>query len=329
MLALNGAKQRLMSLALGVGVLVPVQESLAAGPAPVYLGSASSFTLLAGAAVTTTGGGIINGDVGASPITGTAIHLTQAQVNGTIYSVDATGPAGSVISPALLSAAKGDLTTAFNDAAGRTPIPTGPYLNPGSGNLGGLNLAAGLYKFTGTALITGSDLTLTGGPDDVWIFQIAADLEVGSTVHVTLAGGALARNIFWQVGTSATIGTFAVFKGIILADQAITLNTSSAMDGKALASIAGVTFNGDVGGSQTTPDAPVITSISRTPDGSVTLVVRTTPFDLLTLQTSTTMTPGSWKTVASDTPVSSPWTYVHNARLASGPKRFYRAFVTP
>ena len=220
--------------------------------------------------VTTTGGGIINGDVGASPISGSAIHLTDAQVNGTIYAVDAAGPAGSVINSELLLAAKGDLKTAFNDAAGRSPIPSGPFLNPGAGNLGGLNLAPGLYKFTGTALITGSDLTLTGGPDDVWIFQIAADLQVGSTVQVILAGGAQARNIFWQVGTSAVVGTFAVFKGTILADQAITMNTSSAMDGKALAMIAGVTFNGDVGGNQTTLEPPVFTSISRASNGTVT-----------------------------------------------------------
>jgi type VI secretion system secreted protein VgrG len=178
-------------------------------------------------------------------------------------------------------------------------------------------------------MITGSDLTLTGGPDDVWIFQIAADLQVGSTVHVILAGGAQARNIFWQVGTSAVIGTFSVFKGTILAKQSVTMNTSSSMDGRALASIAGVTFNGDVGGSQITTEPPVITSITRAPDGTVTLVVRTTPFILLTLQTSTTLLPGSWKTIASDTPVSSPWTYVHHAKLATGPKRFYRAFLTP
>jgi hypothetical protein len=325
----GGARHRLMGLALAVGVIAVPQMLAAAGPDPVYLGSAGSFTILAGAAVTTTGGGIINGDVGASPITGAAIHLTDAQVNGTIYAVDAAGPAGAVISPALLSAAKGDLTTAFNDAAGRTPIPSGPFLNPGGGNLGGLNLAPGLYKFTGTALITGANVTLTGGPEDVWIFQIASDLQVGTSVHVILAGGALARNIFWQVGTSATIGTFAVFKGIILADQAITLNTSSAMDGKALASIAGVTFNGDVGGGQTTPEAPAFIRISKAPAGAVTLVLRTTPFCLLTLQTSTTLNPGIWKTIASDTPVSSQWSYVHNATLASGPKRFYRAFITP
>lgn len=312
-----------------LAVLATQTSAFAAGPEPVYLGAAAQFTILAGAAITSTGGGLINGDVGASPISGSAIGVTQAQVNGTIYAVDAAGPADSVISPEILSDAMGALTTAYNDAAGRSPAPTGPFLNPGAGNLGGLNLAAGLYKFTGTALITGSNLTLTGGPDDVWIFQIAADLQVGSTVQVILAGGAQARNIFWQVGTSAVIGTFSVFKGTILADQAITMNTSSVMDGRALASVAGVTFNGDVGGSQITVEPPVFTSITRATDGAVTLVLRTTPFILLTLQTSTTLLPGSWKTIASDTPVSTPWTYIHNARLATGPKRFYRAFLTP
>ena len=315
--------------AAAMTVLAMQTSVFAAGPDPVYLGAAAPFTILAGAAVTSTGGGLINGNVGASPISGAAIGVTQAQVNGTIYAVDAAGPAGSVISPEILSDAMGDLTTAYNDAAGRSPIPTGPFLNPGAGNLGGLSLAAGLYKFTSTALITGSDLTLTGGPDDVWIFQIAADLQVGSTVHVILAGGAQAKNIFWQVGTSAVIGTFSVFKGTILAKQSITMNTSSAMDGRALASVAGVTFNGNVGGSQITTEPPVFTSITRATDGTVTLVLRTTPFILLTLQTSTTLLPGSWKTIASDTPVSSPWTYKHNATLATGPKRFYRAFITP
>ena len=176
-LKISGTKQILAGLFLAAAFMASPRALLAAGPAPVNLGSCAHFTILAGAAITTTGGGIINGDVGASPITGAAIHLTQAQVNGTIYTVDAAGPAGSVIDAALLTAAKGDLTTAINDAAGRTPVPTGPFLNPGlipgSGNIGGMNLAPGLYKFTGTALITGSDVTLTGGPDDVWIFQIA------------------------------------------------------------------------------------------------------------------------------------------------------------
>src|ERR1039457_559590 len=132
-LKMAGTKRILMGLVLAVALLAPPGTLVAAGPAPVNLGSAAQFTILAGAAVTTTGGGIIKGDVGASPITGTAIHLTQAQVNGTIYAVDAAGPAGSVIDPTLLATAKGDLTKAINDAAGRTPIPSGPFLNPGAG----------------------------------------------------------------------------------------------------------------------------------------------------------------------------------------------------
>ena len=103
----------LISIVLAMIFMVP-SRTLAAGPAPVDLGSVAHFTILAGAGITTTGGGIINGDIGASPITGAAIHLAQAQVNGIIYAVDAAGPAGSVIAPALLTTAKGNLMTAFN-----------------------------------------------------------------------------------------------------------------------------------------------------------------------------------------------------------------------
>lgn len=319
---------RLAKMFLGVAALVAAQlPANAAGPAPVDLKSAGRFAILSGAAITTTGGGSIQGDVGASPIAGAAIHLTQAQVTGTIFAVDATGPAGSVIDPALLLAAKGDLTIAYNDAAGRTPVPSGPFLNPGAGNIGGLNLIAGLYKFTGTAMVTGAHVTLTGGPDDVWIFQIASDLQVGSGIHVILAGGAQSRNIFWQVGTSATIGTSAVFKGTILADQSITMNTSSTMEGRALAFSAGVTFNGEAGGLPM-PPAPVFTDISRTFEGEVTLTLKTTPNYLLTLQTSIDLTIGSWTTIATATPVTEVWTFVHDAAHATGPKRFYRAFIT-
>jgi hypothetical protein len=302
--------------------------SVSAGQAPINLRSAAHFTLLAGAAITTTGGGVINGDVGASPISGAAIDLTQAQVNGTIYTVDATGPAGSVIDPGLLLTAKGDLTLAMNEADGRTPVPAGPYLNPGAGNIGGMNLGPGLYKFTGTALITGSHLTLTGGPDEVWIFQIASDLQVGSTVHVILAGGAQARNIFWQVGTSANIGTFAVFKGTILADQAIVMMTSSTLEGRALAFTAGVTYNGN-GGALPVPKKPEFTSITRAASGDIALVVRTTPYCPLVLQTTTDLlAPDSWVTIATDTPVTDLWSFTHPAAGAAGPRRFYRATIS-
>jgi hypothetical protein len=224
-----------------LALAIPCQLE-AAGPAPVNLLSTANFVILAGAAVTTTGGGIINGDVGASPIAGSAIGVTCSQVNGTIYAVDASGPPCAVINATLLTQAKNDLTTAYNDAAGRT-IPTAT--NPGGGNLGGLSLAPGLYKMTTTTLITGSDLTLAGGPNDVWIFQCAQDLQLGSGIKVILTGGAQANNIYWQVGTSAVLGTFSVFNGNILASQAITMDTSSTMNGRALAFSAGVTFNGN------------------------------------------------------------------------------------
>jgi len=324
----NGTKQKLIGLVLAVAFMAPHQRLMAAGPAPVNLGSTAHFMILSGAAVTTTGGGTINGDVGASPITGAAIHLTQAQVIGTIYTVDAAGPAGSVIAPSMLTTAKGDLTKAINDAAGRTPVPTGTFLNPGSWNIGGLNLGPGLYKFTGTALLSGSDVTLTGGSDDVWIFQVAKDLEEGSRRQVILAGGAQARNIFWQVGTSATIGTFAVFKGTILAAQAITMDTSSTMEGRALAFTAGVTFDGNAG-TLPMPSAIEITSISRTAAKGVTVVLSTTPYCLLTLQTSPDMSPGSWTTIATATPSTNTWSFTDHNAMAPETRLFFRAFITP
>lgn len=219
-----GTTHMLKSLILAAAVMASQTLVMAAGPDPVYLGEAAHFTILAGAAITTTGGGIIDGDVGAYPIAGSAIGIPPVQVNGTIYA---------------------------RDAAGRTPVPTGDQLNPNGGNLGGLNLPPDLYKITATAYITGSDVTLTGGPDDVWIFMCDQDLVVGSGIKVILAGCTRAKNVFWQVGTSATIGTGAVFKGTIIADQAVVMESTSTIEGRALAFSAGVTFNGTGG---TLPD---------------------------------------------------------------------------
>src|ERR1039458_2166521 len=167
-----------------------------------------------------------------------------------------------------------------------------------------------------------------GGCPEVWLFQIGDDSRVGSMVHVILAGGAQARNIFWQVGTSVTIGTFAVFKGTIMSDQAIVMNTSSAMDGRAWAFTAGVTFNGNVG-ELPTPKSPVFTGISRTTTNSVTVVLSTTPFFLVTLQSSPGLSPPNWTTIATNTPVTSPWTFTHINVMATVTQRFYRAFITP
>ena len=128
--------------------------------------------------------------------------------------------------------------------------------------IGGLTLVPGLYKFTGEAHIEGSDVTLEGGPDDVWIFQCAVDLQMEAGVNrsVILAGGARAKNIFWQVGTAAVLGTYSVFKGTIMAGTSITMDLGGTMEGRALA-FAQVTF-GSSGGSlpSTNGSSQVITN---------------------------------------------------------------------
>ncbi len=270
-----------------LALAIPLQL-LAAGPAPLNLLTTANFVILSGAAITTTGGGIINGNIGASPIAGSAIGVPCSQINGTIYAVDASGPPCAVINATLLTQAKNDLTTAYNDAAGRTPVPSGPFLNPNGGNIGGLNLVPGLYKFTTTALITGSDVTLTGGPNDVWIFQCAADLQLGSGIKVILAGGALAKNIFWQVGTSAVLGTTSVFHGTILANQAITMNTGSTMEGRALAFSAGVTFNGNGAAAPTTNTSGIV--VQQPLGTNLVNGVATNGFGSVAIGTNTTLT---------------------------------------
>ena len=235
---LNTTKRILLGVGLAVAVMLPHPDAKAA-QTPVDLRSASRFAVLAGSGITSIPTSALKGDVGLSPSARSKITgLTQPEVNGSIFAADDGGAVA-----VMLTQAQGDLTTAYNDAAGRTPIPTGPFLNPGSGNLGGLTLVPGLYKFTGEALISGSDLTLTGSASDVWIFQIGSALTVANGIHVVLAGGAQASNIYWQVGTSATLGTTVIFKGSILADQSIALQTLATLDGRALARIAAVTLD--------------------------------------------------------------------------------------
>jgi len=211
---------------------------VAPGLQPVSLGHAAHYAVLAGYAVTNVPASIILGDVGVSPsaestITGfsqtrVGTYSTSNQVTGFIFAADHDSP-----TPINLGLAKGDLTIAINDAAGRTPVPVGAFLDPGTGNLAGLTLVPGLYKFTGSAIAT-TDFTLTGGVNDVWIFQIATNLNISNGVHVYVTGGAQARNIFWQVGTEATLGTTVIFHGTIMADAGITMNTGATLYGRAL-----------------------------------------------------------------------------------------------
>jgi hypothetical protein len=222
-------------------------QAVAQSPQPaVNLRSSANFVVLGASLISNIPTSSVTGDVGLSPATGGNITgFGPLEVVGVVYAVDASGPAGSVPDATRLTAAKGDLTTAYNDAVGRTPVPSGPFLNPdnGTGNIGGQTLVPGLYKFTSSLAITGSNLTLAGGANDVWIFQIASNLNVGNGIQVILSGGARAANIFWQVGTSAILGTTSAFKGTILADQSVSMNSGASLEGRALARIAAVTLS--------------------------------------------------------------------------------------
>ena len=227
-------------------VTVTVAVTVVKGPAPVNLGTAGTFVILAKTGVTTTGTTAVVGDIGVSPaaasfITGfgliadsTNTFSTSSLVTGKVYAADYAPP-----TPANMTAAVSDMQTAFSDAAGRT-LPD--FTELGAGNISGLTLVPGLYKWGTGVLITGVGVTLSGGANDVWIFQIAQDLTVNNSAIVTLVGGAQAKNIFWQVAGQATLGTAADFKGILLSQTLIALNTGAKMSGRALSQTA-VTLN--------------------------------------------------------------------------------------
>jgi ice-binding like protein len=199
---------------------------------PVPLGSAANFGVLAGSAVTNTGATVVSGSLGVSP--GTSVSgFPPGVVNGVIHAGDATAAQGQV-----------DLTTAYTNAAGRPP---GTVV---AGDIGGQTLTPGVYTSSSTLGITGN-LTLTGA--GVYIFQIASGLTTASGSQVILAGGATADNIFWQVGSSATLGTTSILYGDILAQASITENTGAVLHGRALARTGAVTLQGNT---DLNPDGP-------------------------------------------------------------------------
>jgi hypothetical protein len=201
----------------------------------VNLLSAANFAILSKSGVTDVPKSSINGNVGTSPITGAALLVACTEVVGTIYTVDAAGPLPCrVPNASLLTTAVLNMESAYNNAAGRT---NPNYLNLGAGNIGGLTLRPGLYKWT-TGLIIPTNVTLSGGPNDVWIFQIAGTLTAGSAVQVILSGGALAKNIFWQVAGAATLGTTSHFEGNILGKTGINMQTGASINGRLLAQTA-------------------------------------------------------------------------------------------
>ncbi|MDB5761752.1 MAG: hypothetical protein JWQ21_747 [Herminiimonas sp.] len=204
------------------------------GPAPVNLRTGGNFVILAQSAITNIPSSAVTGDVGLSPATGAGVGLTCAEVTGTIYSVDAAGPLPCRVTDATrLTAAIGDKGTAYTDAAGRAP----DYTELGAGNIGGLNLGPATYKWSSGVLIP-TNVTLTGGPNDVWIFQIAQGLTVSNGVQIILAGGALAKNVYWQTFAAADIGTTAQFNGVILSQTSIAMKTGASINGRLLAGTA-------------------------------------------------------------------------------------------
>ncbi len=222
---MDGTKRMLMGLAFGFAVLFARRDATAV-QAIVPLGSAAKFAILAATTVTSTGATTVNGHLGVSP--GTAV-TGSLKVSGMIH---AGGPTAA--------RAQGDLTAAYNEAAERTV----GALTVG-GNLGGLTLTPGLYKSTSSLEISSGDLTLDarGDTNAVFIFQMASTLTTTSGRQVILRGGAKAANIFWQVGSSATLGTGSVLKGNILALTSITLQNGAAVEGRLSARTAAVTLD--------------------------------------------------------------------------------------
>lgn len=209
-------------------IVIPLQTTV---QMTVSLAGSSTIAILAGSAVTSTGATTITGDLGLSP--GSSVGgFPPGILNGTQH-----------INDVIANQAKLDLTAAYNDAAGRTCTDIVTL----SGNIGGLTLTPGLYKSTSSLAISSGDLTFDakGNANAVFIIQIASTLTTTSGRQVILSGGALASNIFWQVGSSATFGTTSVFKGTILAMQSITFNTGATLNGRALARTGGVTMAGN------------------------------------------------------------------------------------
>lgn len=216
-------------------------STAAKGPPAVILGTAGNFVILAKTAISVTGPTAITGNLAVSPaaqsyITGfsealdsTNVFATSSLVTGKIYASDMAVP-----TPSNLTTAVSDMEIAYTDAAGRV---TPDFTELGAGDVSGQTLIPGLYKW-GTGLLMTSDVTISGGPNDTWIFQIAQDLLVSNGVHITLAGGAQPQNIFWQVAGQVTLGTTAVMKGVILSQTQVVLETGATLDGRALAQTA-------------------------------------------------------------------------------------------
>jgi Ice-binding-like len=233
---------RPMALLLSTAVIwsFTTAAAIAAGPAPVNLRTAGSFVILTKTGITNVPTSAITGNIGASPITAAALNnVTCAEMTGTIYGADVayTGNGvttcfkGAAADNTLVANAVHDMGTAYADAVGRT---TPDFTELYAGDISGKTLVPGLYKWS-TGVLISTDVTLSGGPNDVWIFQIAGGITQAAASHILLAGGARPQNIFWQVAGVVAMGTTAHFEGVILAATAVTLTAGATVNGRLLA----------------------------------------------------------------------------------------------
>jgi len=220
---------------------------LGRGPAPIDLGTAGDYVILAKSASSSVPTSVVTGNIGLSPsaasfitgyslvIDGSGTFATSAQVTGQVFAADYTVPTPSNLTTAVLN-----MESAYTDAAGRAP----DHIELGAGNIGGLNLPPAVYKW-GTGVLVPTDVTLTGGPNDVWIFQIAQNLTLSSGARIILAGGAKPENIYWQVFGAVELGTTSHFEGVILSQTSIVVNTGASANGRFLAQTA-VTLDANI-----------------------------------------------------------------------------------
>jgi hypothetical protein len=297
---------------------------------PVDLGSAGNFAVLAKTGISTVPPAAIVGDIGVSPIDATAItgfslildgstqFATSPQVAGKVYAADYGDP-----TPAILTTAIGDMEEAYATAAGRN-LPDATEL--GSGDIGGMTIAPGLYTWSSGVEIP-ADVTLAGGPNQVWIFQIAGDLKLAAAKSVFLSGGAQAHNIFWQVAGDGgvEIGTTAHFEGIILARTAIHLQTGASINGRLYAQTA-VTLDANPVAQPDAGELIYFTRIEHTTAGMV-LALTNTPGLEITLEHTADLDIPDWTFLSSETPAVSPYvTTDTTSEVSADVKRFYRAF---
>jgi type VI secretion system secreted protein VgrG len=257
-----------------LGTLVTLLGGAQAAVTAVPLGTADSFAVLAGAGITNTGPTTVNGDLGTYPTT-TETGTASITVTGTDHAGDA-----------VTQGAKTDLVTAYDTAAGEGPT------TPIAADLAGQTLTPGIYNSASSIGLTGA-LTLDGGgdPKAIFVFQAGSTLTTASASQVNLINGAQSCNVFWQVGSSATLGTGSTFRGTILALTSITVTTGVTIDGRVLARNGAVTLDTDTITKPTCVTPVVTTTAAKTTAPTTTAVVTTTAVTTTAVTTTAATTP--------------------------------------